>query len=64
MFYSGNKGFHFKFFSQNFDDFRKSMKNTNRLSQKAKQFEDDFSRGGSRIKPKGDDSFGYLSRFA
>ena len=41
--YSGNKGFHFLiiFFPQNFDYFRKSMQNTYRLSQKAKQLEDD-----------------------
>ena len=41
--YSGNKGFRFLiiFFPQNFDYFRKSMQNTYRLSQKAKQLEDD-----------------------
>ena len=41
------KGFNFdnKYFSQNFDDFRKSMQNTYWLSQKAKQLEDDSSKG-------------------
>ena len=42
-----NKGFNFdnKYFSQNLDDFRKSMQNTYWLSQKAKQLEHDSSKG-------------------
>ena len=42
-----NNGFNFdnKYFSQNLDDIRKSMQNTYWLSQKAKQLEDDSSKG-------------------
>ena len=53
LYYSGNKGFHFSliFFPQNFEDF--SIHITYRLYQKAKQLEDDTSKGGSRTKPRG-----------
>ena len=57
IFYSRNKGFHF------FDDFRKSMQTAEYIPN-AKQLEDNSSMGSYRIKPEGDDSFGYLSRFA
>ena len=50
-----NKGFNFdkKYFSQNLDDFRKSMQITYWLSQKAKQLEDDFRKGISGLSQEG-----------
>ena len=42
-----------KYFSQNLDDFRKSMQNTCRLSQKAKQLEDGSSKGILGLRQEG-----------